>query len=393
MTASNPVLIIGGGIGGLAAALALARSGREVRLLEQAPEFVEIGAGLQVGPNATRVLDRFGLLDQVLDIAVLPEHGVMLDAMTGQRLTTLDLGPQFRTRYGYPYIVLHRSDLLSILLDACRASSSVTLENNKTVVDVWASVEGAGVECADGTRYRTELLLGADGINSRVRRLIDPAPARNSGYVAYRGTLPMSEVQAEVAENDVVLWIGPGMHLMQYPVRRHELYNQVAVFRSDRFVRGEEPFGTVEELRERFAPACAQVQGHLARLSMDRNWPIFDREPMDNWIAGRALLIGDAAHPMLQYLGQGACQALEDAYVLAQELTANGGDVDKSLAAYQSRRLSQTSRCQLTARPWGEVWHTGDPVTRALRDRLLRSRRDDDYSELDWLYLDQEQAS
>jgi len=391
--AALPTLIVGGGIGGLATALSMALSGRDVHVLEQAPEFTEIGAGLQIGPNATRVLDRLGVLKQALELAVLPAHGVMLDAVSGRQLTVLDLGPSFRERYGHPYIVLHRSDLLSILLKACQSDPSITLENNKTVVDVWSNDDLAGVSCADGTNYTSELLVGADGLNSRVRTLIDDSPPRNSGYVAYRGTLPMSEVTSEVSDNDVVLWVGPNMHLIQYPIRRHELYNQVAVFRSRRFLDGEETYGTPEELSEHFGHACSDVQRHVARIAIDRSWPIFDRDPLDNWIRGRAALLGDAAHPMLQFLGQGACQALEDALILGREVAANPADLPSALTSYQSQRLARTARCQLSARPWGDLWHTGDPTMRALRDRLLRSRSYDDYTELDWLYLDYDEAS
>jgi 2-polyprenyl-6-methoxyphenol hydroxylase-like FAD-dependent oxidoreductase len=388
-----PILIVGGGIGGLAAALAIAQGGREVHLLEQAPQFTEIGAGLQVGPNATRVLDRLKLLDRALDLAVLPEHGVMLDAVTAERLTVLDLGEAFLARYGYPYVVLHRSDLLEILLSACREQPNITLENNKTVTEVWSATESAGVRCADGGEYHCELLIGADGLNSRVRTLIDDSEPRNSGYVAYRGTLPMSEVKAEVSANDVVLWIGPGLHLIQYPIRRHELYNQVAVFRSDQFPGGGQPYGTARELHARFSATCDEVRRHVSRIQTDRNWPIFDRDPLQNWIAGRATLLGDAAHPMLQYLGQGACQALEDAYELGRQLARSPLDIPAALGRFQERRIDRATRCQLSARPWGETWHAADAATVGLRNRVLRQRRADDYSELDWLYLDQDLAS
>lgn len=384
-----PTLVVGGGIGGLSAALAMARAGREVHLLEQAAEFVEIGAGLQVGPNATRALDRLGLLDGVLSTSVLPRHAVMLDATTAEPLTTLDLGPSFRERYGYPYVVMHRSDLLAVLVEACRAEPLVHLETDRRVDEVWTGPESAGVRCADGTEYHADLLVGADGLHSRVRTLISDDEPVCSGFVAFRGTVPMDEVRADVAADDVILWVGPGLHLIQYPVRRGEVYNQVAVFRSDRLVRGEAPFGTPDEFADRFSRTCAQVQGHAARISQDRNWPIFDREPLANWANGRAVLLGDAAHPMLQYLGQGACQALEDSLALATELERHPAEVDKALVAYQERRVPRAGRCQRSARPWGEVWHTEDPAMLGLRARAMRSRRSDDYRELDWLYAEE----
>ncbi len=388
-----PTLVVGGGIGGLAAALAIARAGREVHLIEQAPEFTEIGAGLQVGPNATRMLDRLGVLKQALDIAVLPTRGVMMDAVTGEQLTVLDLGEAFRDRYSYPYVVLHRGDLLDILLAACAENPLVRLENDKTVVDVWSEDDLAGVSCGDGSSYTTELLVGADGINSRVRQLFDTSPPHHSGYVAYRGTLPIGEVTSEVSTDDVVLWIGPGMHLMQYPVRRSEIYNQVAVISTGQPVSADQPGGSPEQFRERFGRACDQVQRHVARISTERRWPIFDRDPLDTWISGRAVLLGDAAHAMLQFLGQGSCQALEDAVTLAEQVSAGPSDLPAALAAYQDLRMDRTTRCQLSARPWGELWHTADPTVRALRDRVLRMRAADDYSEVDWLYLDQFEAS
>ena len=384
--AISPTLVVGGGIGGLGVALAIARTGREVHLLERAPEFVEIGAGLQMGPNAIRMLDRLGVLDAILEVAVTPANAVMRHAVTGEELTVLQFGQRFEERFGYPYAVMHRSDLLAILLDACRAEPLITLENSKVVEKVESTDEDAAVLCTDGSRYRGEVLVGADGIRSTVRTLLDTSEPRASGYVAYRGTLPFDQVKNDVQDNNVVLWIGPGIHLVQYPVRRYELYNQVAVFKSARFALQQEPYGTVEELRARFAQACPEVQNHMNRVSTERSWPVFDRDPMDNWIAGRAVLMGDAAHPMLQFLGQGACQALEDAVVLADELAAHPTDLGQALVAYQSRRLTRTTRCQLIARPWGEVWHTEDPDMLAQRNRILGSRRHDDYSELEWLY-------
>ena len=167
----------------------------------------------------------------------------------------------------------------------------------------------------------------------------------------------------------------------------------MAVFRSDQFLRDEDPYGTVEELRTRFSVTCDEVRRHVSRIQTGRNWPIYDRDPLPTWIAGRAALLGDAAHPMLQYLGQGACQALEDAYELGRQLPRNPHDIPAALACFQERRIARTTRCQLSARPWGQAWHAADPVTVGLRNRVLRQRRPDDYRELDWLYLDQDLAS
>ncbi|GEL25197.1 3-hydroxybenzoate 6-hydroxylase [Pseudonocardia sulfidoxydans NBRC 16205] len=388
-----PALVVGGGIGGLATALSLARSGQPVHLVERSAEFAEIGAGLQFGPNASRALDALGVLDDIVPVAVQPSKAVMMDALSGEPLTTLDLGPSFTERYGYPYLVLHRHDLLEMLVEHCRRHPLITMENRRDVVGVDLRPDVAVVTCADGTVYRTPALIGADGLNSTLRREVVDDDLVCSGYAAYRGTVPSHQAGHAIAPDDVVLWIGPGMHLMQYPVRRGELYNQVAVFRSPRFAAGHtEPgdWGGPEELDAAFATASQPVRDAVAKIGRSRRWSMFDRAPAPTWINGPLVLTGDAAHPMLQYLGQGACQALEDAVELghrfAQHTVAGVPDVAQAYREFERVRLPRAARCQTTARPWGELWHTDAPLLLALRDRVLTQRAADDYRELDWLY-------
>jgi 3-hydroxybenzoate 6-monooxygenase len=386
---ADSVLVVGGGIGGLATALSVARHGRQVRVLERAAEFGEIGAGLQFGPNASRALAALGVYNDIRPRAVAPRRAVMRDAIRGTTLTSLDLGPAFEDRYGYPYLVLHRMDLLNALVARCRSHDLVTLENGRDVIGAQVGRDGATVLCSDGAAYQAEALLAADGLHSGLRRQIVDDTAVCSGYVAYRGTLPMAEAQGMVAADEVTLWVGPGIHVIQYPLRGGELCNQVAVFRSKRFQAGHtQPgeWGTADELDDAFAGTCEQVRAAVARIARDRYWPMFDRGPAASWISGRLLLIGDAAHPMLQYLGQGACQALEDAVELGYRLERNGPDIDAAYREFLQARLPRTSRCQTNARPWGELWHTSDPLILGLRNRLLALREPDDYSELDWLY-------
>ncbi|SFO37015.1 salicylate hydroxylase [Actinomadura madurae] len=388
-TTKVPTLIVGGGICGLATALSLARAGRPVHLLERAEEFTEIGAGLQFGPNASRALDALGVLEDVLPLAVRPTRAVMMDAYAGEPLTTLELGEKFHRRFGYPYLVLHRSDLLDLLLAHCRAHALITLENRRTVVDAQVRSNGATVVCADGSRYETPALIAADGLHSTLRRHVVDDTATCSGYAAYRGTLPMEKVSHAIAPDDVVLWVGPGVHLMQYPVRRGELYNQVAVFQSRRFLSGHTgagEWGGPEELDAAFAGACGPVLDAVSRIGRDRFWAMFDRRPVDTWINGRLVLIGDAAHPMLQYLGQGACQALEDAVEIGYRLQRHDSDVDAAYRAFEAARLPRTARCQTSARPWGDLWHTADPLLIAVRNRLFAARASDDYRDVEWLY-------
>ncbi|GJF03494.1 FAD-dependent monooxygenase [Pseudonocardia sp. D17] len=384
-----PTLVVGGGIGGLATALSIARTGRPVHLLERAAEFGEIGAGLQFGPNASRALDALGVLPDVLPTAVKPERAVLRDAVGGGVLTTLELGETFRRRYGYPYLVLHRGDLLDVLLAHCRAHELITLESGRSVVDAEVRADGAAVTCADGNRYDAEALVAADGLHSVLRGQVVEDEVVNSGYAAYRGAVPVEAVPHLVAADDVVLWVGPGVHLMQYPMRRGELYNEVAVFRSEHFRAGRtEPgeWGGPEELDDAFAAMCDPVCEAVARIDRSRFWPMFDRGPAPTWVRDRLVLVGDAAHPMLQYLGQGACQALEDAVELGYRVQSARQDVDQAYREFEAVRLPRASRCQTTARPWGELWHTDDPLLLAVRNRLFAGRAADDYRELDWLY-------
>jgi 3-hydroxybenzoate 6-monooxygenase len=382
-------LVVGGGIGGLSTALALARADQEVVLLERAEAFAEIGAGLQIGANATRAMHHLGVLEAVEEVAVHPDRGVMMDAVDGSLLTALTLGTDYRERYGFPYLVMHRSDLLDILLQACRNDARITLHNGKEVVGVEVHAGGGAVACADGSTYEADVIVGADGLRSRVRHLIDRSEPTMSGYVAYRGTMPIAAAE-NIDPSDVVIWIGPDIHLVQYPVRRGELYNQVAVFHSLRWEADEARWGTPDELDERFAIACEPVRHAVSLVGRDHGSPIFERDPLPTWRHQRAVLTGDAAHPMLQYLGQGACQAMEDALVLADRAAALGpGSIDKALLSFEQARLPRTSRCQLTARPWGRLWHTTDPLTTYLRNRVMRARAHDDYSDVDWLYAEQ----
>jgi 3-hydroxybenzoate 6-monooxygenase len=387
-TTDVDAVVVGGGIGGLGSALALARAGYAVRVLEQQPEFGEVGAGLQMAPNATRILRSWDLLDEVVDLGVTPRRLVMRDALDGGELTHLDLAETAR-RYGAPYVVIHRSDLHSILLRACRAAG-VDLVTDAAVQDVEVAAEHA-VAIGDRRRDSGNIVLAADGLGSRLRaRLSDDEPV-SSAYVAYRGALPLADLPdtSGLALDDVVVYIGPGCHFVQYPLRRGEMFNQVAVFRSPKALAGEEDWGTPDELDAAFAATCDRIRAALPNLWRDRWWRMYDREPITNWVAGRLALTGDAAHPMLQYLAQGACQALEDAAQLAEQATkarsADGTDWDRALAAYAEIRNVRTARVQRTARQWGDLWHC-DGLFRATRNALLRDRDPSDYRYIDWLY-------
>jgi salicylate hydroxylase len=392
MSDRDQVVIVGGGIAGLATALMLARTGFQVRVLERSSEFTEVGAGLQLAPNATRVLAECGVLDDVLERAILPGRLVARSAVTGQQLTVLDL-EQTRLRYGYPYLVMHRSDLLDVLVRGCRSEPGVVLAPDCEVT----GVEDAGSEVVVTTpraTYRAGILLGADGLHSTVRPLVVTDQPVCSGYVAYRGAVPIETVDRRVGLDEVVAWMGPGLHLVQYPVRGAQLYNQVAVFRSEEFQRGNPDWGSPEELDKVFSVTCEPVQAALPSLTRNRRWPMADRLPAPRWSQGRIALLGDAAHPMLQYLAQGACQAIQDGAALARVLAPLAGEagaatseVEPALRAYEHQRLGQASRVQRTARIWGDIWHV-DGLAMALRDEAFRLRHPEDFTHVDWLYGD-----
>lgn len=378
-------LIVGGGIGGLTTALALARRDRAVHVLEKAPEFGEIGAGLQLAPNAMHVLDTLGLLPELDKHAVYPNRLVWMWAITGERITTVDLGADFRARYGQRYIVMHRGDLLSVLLDACRAEKAIALEAGREVTAVEDLGERARVTCADGTVYEAELLIGADGLHSTVRAMLSDDRPVCAEAVAYRGTIPMEKMSKHAGLDNVVMWVGPDMHFVQYPLRRGELYNQVAVFRSPNYKPDSDDWGTVEELDAHYAQTCEYVRECVKLMWRDRRWPMYDREPIERWARNRIVLMGDAAHPMLQYIAQGACQAIEDALCLAQHVADGSGDIAQALVAFQNARNLRTARVQLTARAMGEFFHL-DGMGAKVRNQMMASRAANDYSALDWLY-------
>ena len=393
---TSDVVVVGGGIGGLTAARALRGLGASVTLLEQAPEFGEVGAGLQLGPNATRHLRDWGMLDRVIAVGVVPENLVFRDAVSGDELTRQSLGHAFTSRYGAPYVVVHRSDLHRILCDAAE-EAGVDLRTNQCVTSVDADPEWPSVTTSSGQVFRAGLVLGADGLASTLRREVTADEPVPSGYVAYRGTHPMEQAQLPRELHDVVAWLGPACHFVQYPLRGGETLNQVAVFRSPAFLRGEAQWGGPEELDEAYAGCHPQLRTMLTYLWRDRHWPMSDRAPIETWSRNRLLLTGDAAHPMLQYLAQGACQAIEDAGALSRaaetHVVVDGGlhaaGWGRAIDDFVNERAPRAARVQRTARMWGEMWHL-DGVPRLLRNELFRHRDTSSFRYLDWLYGDPE---
>lgn len=388
MANDHDILVIGGGIGGIATALALGLAGHTVHLAEQATAFSEIGAGLQLGPNAIRSFDRLGVWSALSELAVTPRSALIMHAVTGERLTRIDYGTPFTEHYGYPYVVAHRHDVLNVLLAAAEAAPTVTLETNRRAEKVTEGPDGATVTFSGGSSATARIVVGADGIRSRTRLLHDDSEPLFTGQVAFRGTVPMADIRLDVDPTDMILWIGPNRHLIQYPVRGGDLYNLVAVMESHWAAAGRDDWGSRAELDEVYADSCEPVKKALSLFDNHTPWPIYDRDPIPGWSTDHTVLIGDAAHAMRQYLAQGACQALEDALVLTQEITRTPDRPRDAFGRYEDRRLALATKCQEVARPWGDLWHTLDRTTQVLRDKYFRLRADDDYSELDWLYSD-----
>lgn len=381
------VLIVGGGIGGLAAALALARRGIASQVIEQAPELREIGAGIQLGPNVFWMFDVLGLTAAVSALAVFPDNLIMMDSITGQEVTRIPLGAAFRDRFKKPYALIHRADLHKVLLEACGAAGMIRIDAAQKVVSVEETGDGVLARTAGGKTYRGAALIGADGLWSTVRQIVvgdgEPKPA---GHITYRAVLPAAEMPEKFRWREMVLWAGEKVHLVHYPLRTGELFNLVAVFHSNRYEEGWDSYGDPAELHERFAGTCAPVRTLLNKIESWRMWVLCDRPPIKQWSRGRITLLGDAAHPMLQYLAQGACMSVEDAVCLAACVVSAAGDYPAAFRAYQQARYLRTGRVQIMARVYGEFYHAAG-VAKELRNLMLGARdADAAMAGMEWLY-------
>ncbi|MFZ2737890.1 MAG: 3-hydroxybenzoate 6-monooxygenase [Burkholderiaceae bacterium] len=386
MTARS-FLIAGGGIGGLAAALALAQDGHRVTLLEQSPAFGEVGAGIQLGPNTFRMFEELGLTQSVNQVAYFPPGLGMNDVVSGEKIFRIPLGETARASYGFPYGVIYRPDLHQAMLDACRSHHNISLRTSSKVVGFTQSANSVQITLEAGETLEAEALIGADGLWSKIREtVVGDGKPRVSGHIAYRAVLKREDVPAHLWNDEVLLWGGEKTHLVHYPLRRGELFNLVAVFHSNKYEEGWDSFGDSAELTERFAQATPQVKELLGKIETWKMWVLCDREPVSNWTDGRVTLIGDAAHPMLQYLAQGAAQSIEDAVVLRQAVRHHHGSIAQAFASYQNARYLRTGRVQLTARFYGDIYHASG-VQRELRNQLIQSGQEAvGFAGLKWMY-------
>jgi salicylate hydroxylase len=383
---SLPVLVSGGGIGGLAAALALTRQGLRVKVLEQAPQLGEIGAGIQLGPNAFAAFDALGIGPKARGRAVYTDEMVMHDALDETLVGRIPTGEAFRARFGNPYAVIHRADVHMSLLEGAQESDRIEVLTSTTVQRVDQDDEGVTVHDAQGHTHRGIALIGADGVKSAVRRQYVGDDARVSGHVVYRAVVDKKDFPMDLQWNAASIWVGPNCHLVHYPLRGGEQYNVVVTFHSRDKEEWSVREGSREEVQSYFERICPRAR-KLIDLPKDwKRWATADREPIGQWTFGRATLLGDAAHPTLQYLAQGACMALEDAVTLGEALRVNGNRFDKAFELYQRSRIARTARIVLSAREMGRIFHAKG-VERLVRNELWKGRTPERfYDAMEWLY-------
>ena len=381
-----PVLIAGGGIGGLAAALALARQGFEVKVLEQAAQIGEIGAGIQLGPNAFAAFDALGIGEQARARAVYTERMVMMDAVDEREVVAIPVGDAFRERFGNPYGVIHRADVHGSLLEGVQATDRIEFCTSTVVQGVEQSGDEVIVTDGSGRVHRGTALIGCDGVKSVVRQKFVGDAVRVSGHVVYRAVVDAHEFPADLRWNAPAVWAGPNCHLVHYPLRGGEQYNVVVTFRSTKPEQWSVTEGSQQEVLSYFTGISERPRQLLHLPKSWKRWATADREPIERWSFGRVTLLGDAAHPMLQYLAQGACMALEDAVTLGEALRVHTGDFGAAFARYERSRISRTARVVLSAREMGRIYHAKG-VERLVRNELWTGHSPERfYDALEWLY-------
>ena len=383
---SAPVLVAGGGIGGLAAALAMARRGFAVKVLEQATELGEIGAGVQLAPNAFAAFDALGVGEQARGRAVYTERMVMMDATDAATVAEIPLGEAFRARFGNPYAVIHRADVHQSLLDGVQAHGGIELVTSTRVLHAEQSADGVTAFDALGRGHRGSALIGCDGVRSAVRAQLVADPVRVSGHVVYRAVVDAAEFPKDLAWSAATVWAGPDCHLVHYPLRGGEQYNVVVTFHSRETETWGVSEGSQEEVLSYFGGVCDRARQLLHLPKSWKRWATADRAPIEHWSEGRITLLGDAAHPMLQYLAQGACMALEDAVTLGAALDAERGDFAAAFRRYEQARVARSARVVLMTREMGRLYHAKG-VERLVRNQLWKGRPPERfYDALEWLY-------
>jgi len=383
----RPVLVAGGGIGGLAAALALVREGYNVKVIEQSAQIGEIGAGIQLSPNAFAACDALGVGANLRAKAVYTEEMIMFDAIDAKRVASISLGEGFRERFGNPYAVIHRADIHGALFEGVQATTEgIEFLTSTKIVHIEQADDGVTLTDAKGGRHEGQAVIGCDGVRSAVRQQYVGDSIRVSGHVVFRAVIDTAEFPEALRFTAPCIWVGPNCHLVHYPLKGGDKFNLAVTFHSDHAEEWGSMDGDPAEVQRYFRATCAQVQQILRIPKAWKRWSTADRDPIEQWTFGRATLLGDAAHPMVQYLAQGACTACEDAVTLARALRHEGGDWPRALALYEKSRVARTARVVLSAREMGRLYHAKG-VERLVRNDMWKGRAQERfYDALDWLY-------
>ena len=385
----QPVVIAGGGIGGLAAALALARKGFKSIVLEQAPQFGEIGAGIQIAPNAWHALDALGVGQLVKKEAVFIEHLLMMDGVSGEKVIDIPLDKRFAKRFANPYAVTHRADIHGSLVDGCKALPELIDLRTNSRVKSYEAGDGVSVTLANGERIQGAALIGADGARSVVRDKIvgDPLPA-SSIHKCYRAVLNAGDVPKDLRWAAATLWAAHDTHIVHYPLRGWKLFNLVATTIGKEISEGHNEVAPPEEVLPQFAHYCDKPLKLMRTPKQYTRWILRSREPIAEWTQGPIALLGDAAHLMLQYMAQGAAMAMEDAVALGVACDATPGDFEKAFKRYQEMRVVRASRVHISANSLiGQIFHVPDGVERLVRNQVFMGRKPErSYDALEWVF-------
>lgn len=368
------ILIAGAGIGGLSAALCLSRAGHEVQVFEQAPQFTEVGAGIQCGANAIRVLDSLGILSELEKVSVEPERVEFRDGVSGEVLYSMELGEAYRQKYNAPYLHIHRAHLHSALLGALQSLSNVKLELNADVSGFNETTNYVALKLSDGRVFNGDALVGADGVKSIVRaKLLGSTRPQFTGNVAWRGVLPADRLPDNFMEKVTSNFMGRGKHMVIYYLQKQRLVNFVGVVENDQW-RDESwvspaPWG---ELKAEFDGWHATVQTVIDAMDKDQcfRWALYNHKPFSNWSSRRVTLLGDAAHSTLPFMASGAAMAIEDARVLQRALD-QADNLEEGLELYQRNRLARTAKIQTDSARFGKLYHVPNGLPLKLAFKAL----------------------
>jgi len=381
------ILIAGGGIGGLAAAAALAGKSIASVVLEQAARMGEIGAGIQIGPNGFHCFDALGIGAQMRDTAVFIDALRLMDAQTAAEITRIPLDAPFRAHFGNPYAVVHRAELHQVLLQRCIDSGLVDLRTSQSATGYAQDGHRATLHLRDGTHVSGRALIGAEGLRSPIRaQMLADGEPRVSGHATYRSVIPRDAMPEDLRMNAATLWAGPKCHIVHYPLKGGTVFNLVVTYHRDALAAVSGKPVSHAEVAEGFEHVHPSARAVIEHGRDWKQWVLCDREPVSRWTDGRVALLGDAAHPMLQYFAQGACMAMEDGVALAVALEAHP-DTETALAAYQSMRLTRTARVQMNSRLIGDYIYHPDDARAAVRNEIMQAMSPQDwYDQLTWIY-------